>query len=304
MSARVGRRSDDPRQARFITPQVDDFLADTDNLRAAIPNVCRPGRAWVGVAPHSVRAVPLDYLRKVAAYARDHDLPLQMHVSEQPAEVEACIGEYSMRPVELLNKNGVLNSRFTGVHAIHITADEIGYLAKAKATVCACPTTERNLGDGILPADALYASGVGICFGSDSNVQIDPLEDARALEYHLRLKRLERVVLAPDHAQDSLARRLFASATEAGAASLGAPSGRLEVNRQADFFTVDLNDPSIAGAGPESLLSNIVFSLEKTAICDVCVGGELVVRDGAHQLERDIVSKFGTVQKDVWGSAK
>ena len=89
-----------------------------------------------------------------------------------------------------------------------------------------------------------------------------------------------------------------------GAASLGALSGTLEVNRQADFFTVDLNDLSIAGAEPESLLSNIVFSLEKTAICDVCIGGELVVRDGAHKLERDIVSKFAAVQKDVWGSAK
>jgi formimidoylglutamate deiminase len=117
------------------------------------------------------------------------------------------------------------------------------------------------------------------------------------------LKRLERAVLAPDLKQDSLARRLFASATEAGAASLGAPSGRLEVNRQADFFTVDLNDLSIAGAGPESLLSNIVFSLEKTAICDVCVGGELVVRDGRHQLESEIVGKFAKVQTDVWGSS-
>jgi formimidoylglutamate deiminase len=118
------------------------------------------------------------------------------------------------------------------------------------------------------------------------------------------LKLLERVVLAPDHTPDSMARRLFASATEAGAASLAAPSGRLEVNRQADFFTVDLNDLSIAGAGPESLLSNIVFSMEKTAICDVCIGGELVIRDGSHKLERDIVSEFTKVQKDVWGSAK
>lgn len=292
-------RSSDPRQARFITPQVDDFLADTDHLRAAIPNVCRPGRAWLGVAPHSVRAVPLDYLRKVAAYARTYDLPLHMHVSEQPAEVETCLGEYALRPVELLHKQGVLDSRFTGVHAIHITSDEIGYLAKAGATVCACPTTERNLGDGIVPADALYAAGVGVCFGSDSNVQIDSLEDARSLEYHLRLKRIERVVLAPDHAQDSLARRLFASATDVGAASIGAPSGRLEMDRQADFFTVDLDDPSIAGAEPESLLSHIVFSLERTAIRDVYIGGELVISDSSHPLQRNIVDQFSAVQKTV-----
>jgi formimidoylglutamate deiminase len=297
------QKSYDPRQARFITPQVDDFLADTEHLRAAIPNLRRPGRAWVGVAPHSVRAVPLDYLREAAAYARSHDLPLHMHVSEQPAEVEACLGEYALRPVELLHEHDLLGSRFTGVHAIHIAANEIGYLAKAEATVCACPTTERNLGDGIVPADALYAAGVGICLGSDSNVQIDSLEDARSLEYHLRLNRLERVVLASDESHDSLANRLFASATETGAASLGAPSGRLEVGRQADFFTVDLDDPSIAGAAHASLLSHIVFSLERTAIREVCVGGELVVRDGCHPLEGDIVREFGTVQKNLWGSS-
>jgi formimidoylglutamate deiminase len=297
------QKADDPRQARFITPLVDDFLGDTDHLLAAIPNVCKPGRAWVGVAPHSVRAVPLDYLREVAAYARSHGLALHMHVAEQPAEVEACLGEYALRPVTLLNEHGVLGSRFTGVHAIHITTDEIGYLAKAKATVCACPTTERNLGDGTVPADALYASGVGICFGSDSNVQIDSLEDARSLEYHLRLNRLERVVLASDEAHDSLAHRLFASATETGAVSLGAPSGRLEMGRQADFFTVNLDDPSIAGAGATSLLNHIVFSLERAAIRDVCIGGELVVDDGRHPLEEEIVGDFGAVQKNLWGSS-
>jgi len=290
------QKSSDPRQARFITANVDDFLADTDHLRAAIPDICRPGRAWVGVAQHSVRAVPLDYLHKVATYARDYDLPLHMHVSEQPAEVEACLGEYALRPFELLHKQGVLDSRFTGVHAIHITSDEIGYLAKAGATVCACPTTERNLGDGIVPADALYAAGVGICFGSDSNVQIDSLEDARSLEYHLRLKLLKRVVLA----RDSLASRLFASATDTGAVSLGAPGGCLEVDRQADFFTVDLDDPSIAGAEPESLLNHIVFSLERTAIRDVCIGGELAISDGRHPLQGDIVAKFGALQKSLW----
>jgi formimidoylglutamate deiminase len=296
-------KADDPRQARFITSRVDDFLADTDRLRASIPNVCKPGRAWVGVAPHSVRAVPLDYLCKVAAYARAHDLPLHMHVAEQPAEVDACVGEYAMRPVELLHEHGVIDSHFTGVHAIHITADEIGDLAKSKATVCACPTTERNLGDGTVPADALYNAGVGICFGSDSNVQIDSLEDARSLEYHLRLNRLERVVLALDADRDSLARRLFASTTETGAASLSAPGGRLEVTRPADFFTVDLDDPSIAGAGPDALLNHIVFSLERTAIRDVCIGGDLVVRDGCHPLKDEIVRQFGGVQKSLWGSA-
>src|SRR5260370_19735084 len=149
--------------------------------------------------------------------------------------------------------------------------------------VCRCPPSERNLGDGAVPAERLMDAGVGICFGSDSNVKIDLLEDARLLEYHLRMNRLKRVVLAPDSApgsnRNALARRLFASATETGAASLGGPGGSLAVGRAADFFTVDLNDPCVAGAGSESLLNHIVFALERTAVPDFCVGGEWVVRD-------------------------
>lgn len=292
----------DAGQVRFLTPRVEDFIADTEALRAAIARVCLPGRAWIGVAPHSVRAVPLDYISVVVRFARANGWPVHMHVAEQPAEVEACVGEYGLRPVELLHKHGLLDSRFTAIHAIHITAGEIEYLGDAKARVCACPTTEQNLGDGTAPADKLFAAGVGLCFGSDSNVQINLLEDARALEYHLRLNKLERVVLAPDAGQDALAKRLFQSATETGAASLGGPGGSLEVGRPADFFTVDLNDPSLAGAGSGALLNHIVFSMERTAVRDVCVGGEMVVRDGRHALEEEIIREFAAVQRGLWSS--
>jgi len=273
----------DPGQARFLTPDVDRFLSDTDTLIAS--------GAQVGVAPHSVRAVPLDYLRAVAEYARSRELPLHMHVAEQPAEVEACIAEYGRRPVELLHENGILGERFTAVHAIHITDEEAGFLGGS--TVCACPTSERNLGDGAVPADKLFAAGARICFGSDSNVQIDILEDARALEYHLRMNKLERAVLETS--------RLFESATESGARSLSSPGGSLEVGRAADFFTVDLNDCSVAGADRESLLGHVVFSLERTAVRDVCVAGELAIRDGRHRLQEEIIRDFGQVQRDLWG---
>ena len=273
----------DPGQARFLTPDVDRFLSDTDTLIAS--------GAQVGVAPHSVRAVPLDYLRAVADYARSRELPLHMHVAEQPAEVEACVAEYGRRPVELLHENGILGERFTAVHAIHITDEEAGFLGGSK--VCACPTSERNLGDGAVPADKLFAAGARICFGSDSNAQIDILEDARALEYHLRMNKLERAVLETS--------RLFQSATESGARSLSSPGGSLEVGRAADFFTVDLNDCSVAGADRESLLGHVVFSLERTAVRDVCVAGELAIRDGRHPLQEEIVRDFGQVQRDLWG---
>jgi formimidoylglutamate deiminase len=291
--ARAGwRKPDHPGQGSFLTPLVEDFMADTEALRVAVAGAGDEGWVWVGVAPHSLRAVPLHYVREAIAYARAQKMPVHMHVSEQPADVEACLGEYGMRPVELLAQHGLLDSRFTAVHAIHVTGEEIAALASAGATVCACPTTERNLGDGTVPADRFLSAGVRVSLGSDSNVQIDLLEDARELEYHLRILKLERAVLA--------ARHLFACATEAGARSLGAPGGTLEIGRPADFFTVTLYDPSIAGASPETLLSNIVFSAERTAVRDVAVGGKFVIRDGSHPLDSEIVHEFAKVQRGLW----
>ncbi len=293
-------RPPDPGQARFLTPHAQDFIADTEALLAELPRLCPSERASVGVAPHSIRAVPLDYLLEIVRYARGRNLPVHMHVAEQPAEVEACLAEYGLRPVALLREHGLLDSRFTAVHAIHIDDSEVASLAGAQSLVCACPTTERNLGDGVSPADRLLSVGVRICFGSDSNVQINPLEDARSLEYDLRMARLERVVLAPGPEPDALAKRLFRCATETGAASLGTPGGALEAGRPADFFTVDLNDASLAGAGEASLLNHIIFSLERTAIRDVAVDGNFVLRDGQHPLAREIIREFSALQKSLW----
>jgi formimidoylglutamate deiminase len=284
-----------PGQARFITPSVDDFIRDTDDLHAAILRTGDSGRAWVGVAPHSVRAVPLPYLLETVRYARLQHMNVYMHVAEQPAEVQACQTEHAMRPLELLHHYEILDPNFTGVHAIHITDDEIRSLAETGARVCACPTTERNLGDGIGPVPQLASRGVRICFGTDSNVQINLLEDARQLEYHVRLKQLERAVLAEDTNPEALAARLFTYATRGGADSLGVPAGSLDPGRLADFFTFNLNDPSIAGAGPESLLTNILFSAERTAIREVYVGGRPVA------LPDDIVPRFVEVQSRLWG---
>lgn len=281
-------------QPRFLTPRLEDFIADTE----ALLGQCKPGSSWIGIAPHSIRAVPLDYLLGLVQYARSKALPVHMHVAEQPAEIQTCIAEYGLSPVALLNEHAILDHRFTAIHAIHVTPEEIDQLGAARSIVCACPTTERNLGDGTCPADRLTRAGVRIAVGSDSNVQIDLLEDTRELEYHLRLKRLERVVLDPDR----LAAHLLACATESGAASLAAPGGKLEVGRPADFFTVDLNDPSIAGADAGSLAANIVFSLERTAVRDVYIAGRCIVHDGHHKLEAQILSNFADVQRNLWSS--
>jgi formimidoylglutamate deiminase len=207
----------------------------------------------------------------------------------------------------VLHRNELLGADFTGIHAIHISDREIGHLAESKARIAACPTTERNLGDGIGPAQEWSAAGVPTCFGSDSNAQVDLLEDAREFEYHLRLKNLERAALAPDLRAEGLAAWLFECATQAGAHSIAADhtivcGGTLVEGRPADFFTVDLSDLSIAGADQSSLLSHIVFAGEKSAIREVYVGGRAVIEDGRHPLQEEIVQRFAKVQKKLWNS--
>jgi formimidoylglutamate deiminase len=330
--ARSGFQTEpNPRQARFIETKADTYLSNLERLivdlgqtesggkprsRPAncLQSVDSPGlhlpTAWAGVAPHSVRAVPVDYLREVVAYASQHDLKVHMHVAEQPAEVSACIEEYGRTPVALLETEGLLSERFTAVHAIHVTPKAVPALAPSGASVCACPTTERNLGDGVIPAAEFFKHGVPVCLGSDSNAQIDLLEDARELEYHLRLQKLERAVLAPavtdrdnnrDDVESALAARLFDCATTNGAQSIGAPGGQLAPGCPADFFTIDLNDPSVAGAGEHDLLSSIVFSLSRAAVREVVVGGKPIVSEGRHLVQEEIVERFNELQQRLWG---
>jgi formimidoylglutamate deiminase len=296
--ARAGfQKEPNPQQIRFIEDSSDTYLESLEQLLAA-PEL-KGGEAWVGIAPHSVRAVPLNYLKTIVSYANERGLVVHMHVAEQTAEVEACIEEYGRSPVALVDTEGLLGPRFTAVHAIHVTPTAINALARTGASVCACPTTERNLGDGVVPVDAYFNAGVSVSLGTDSQTQIDLLEDARELEYHLRLQRTARNILAPDegHDESALARRLFACATTSGATSIGFDGGTLEPGAPADFFTVDLDDPSIAGSSPENLLANIVFSLSRTAIKDVVVGGKRIVADGRHAQQDGIVQQFAELQK-------
>jgi len=281
--ARAGYEKEANRQqVRFIEDSPDTYLKHCEQLLSA-PEL-HDGMAWAGIAPHSVRAVPLPYLKTIVAFANEHELPVHMHVAEQPAEVSACIEEYGRSPVALLDTEGLLSARFTAVHAIHVTPKAIGAIARAGAMVCACPTTERNLGDGIVPVDAYFNAGVRVSLGTDSQAQIDLLEDARELEYHLRLQKMERSILAP--------RDLFDCATTSGAKSIGFGGGRLASGAPADFFTVDLDDPSIAGSSTDDLLANIVFSLSRSAVRDVVVGGKRIVEDGRHREQEAIIEKF------------
>jgi formimidoylglutamate deiminase len=159
---------------RFRQESAAEYLRQVEDLR---------GRGIrVGLAPHSVRACPADWLEEIGRYAAAERLPLHVHADEQPREVEECLAEHGVRPIELLDRTGCLGERTTVVHATHANGDELDLIAGAGARICACPTTEANLGDGFLPVERVCTRGIGICIGSDSNVRIDPLEELRELE--------------------------------------------------------------------------------------------------------------------------
>ncbi|WP_426757091.1 formimidoylglutamate deiminase [Myxococcus sp. Y35] len=297
--ARAGFRvAENPRQRRFIDPDADTFLASVEALAR---DVRGDAAVSVGLAPHSVRAVSREWLSTLAS-STVRRLPIHMHVAEQPKEIEACLAEHGRRPVELLADLGLLGPGFTAVHGVHLTDEEVALLGESSTTVCACPSTERNLGDGIVPADALVKAGARISLGSDSQATVDLLDEARQLEGHLRLARLRRAVLDPGGgAMGSLAGRLLGMATVDGARSLGLAGGALESAAPADFFTVDLNHPSLVGARPESLLSAIVFGAEKSAVREVVVGGREVVREGRHALAEESGRAFQALSYALYG---
>jgi formimidoylglutamate deiminase len=286
------QREPHPGQRRFYE-DAGSFLR---NLDALVASVTGKPHVTVGAAPHSIRAVPLPVLNEIAAFARARNLPLHIHISEQPAENEACLAEYNQTPVALVAEHDVLSTRATLVHAIHLTPHEFEQVASGGSTICSCSTTERNLGDGIFRADQAARLGIPVCFGTDSQAQIDIFEDARQNEYHLRLQQQERGILDQSPHRD-IAARLFHSATASGYRSLGINGGTLAPGEPADFFTIDLDDLAILGADQSSLISQSVFALGRSAIRDVAIDGRLLIADGHHPLSTEIRLRYLRVQQ-------
>jgi formimidoylglutamate deiminase len=197
----------------------------------------------VGLTPHSVRACPPDWLQLIGRYAEENQLPLHVHADEQPREIEECLEEHGIRPIELLARSGCLGPRATVVHATHADDRELDLIAEAGARLCACPTTEANLGDGFLPVERVCERSIGICIGSDSNARIDPLEELRELEGIARRRTLRRNVISPD--------TLLCFGSDEGAASLA-----LEAWPDAE---VDLDHPSLAGIDESDAFAALVF---------------------------------------------
>ncbi len=286
-----------PQQRRFIEPDVDTYLKHSAALGARYAS---DPEVSVGLAPHSIRAVPGHWLDGVAEYSDETGCVVHIHACEQRRELEESIAEYGAGPVPVFADRGLLNPRVTLVHATHLNEDDLALMAHERPTVCACPTTERNLGDGFLPATALSERRVPISLGSDSQAQIDLWADVRLVEYHERLLKERRNVLAmtreawfEDDAQRlETADVLWPMLNAHGARSLGSEAGTLAVGRPADFITIDLNDVSIAGTTQETVKSDLVFSLQSRAVRDVYVGGRPIVEDGVHPQEAEIVARF------------
>ncbi|WP_411111481.1 formimidoylglutamate deiminase [Streptomyces sp. c-19] len=229
----------------------------------------------VGAAIHSVRAVPADQLATVARWAQDRKVPLHVHLSEQTAENDACQAAHGMTPTQLLAEHGVLGPRTTGVHNTHMTRTDVDLIGSTSTGTCMCPTTERDLADGIGPAVALQRAGSPLSLGSDSHAVVDLLEEARAMELNERLRTRTR--------GHWTAAALLRAATADGHAALGwHEAGTLERGALADFTTIALDSVRTAGPAPRLAAETAVFAASAADVRHTIVGGRHVVRDGVH----------------------
>ena len=239
----------------------------------------RPGlRVAAGV--HSVRAVDPAAMATVAAWAEDRQAPLHLHLSEQRAENQACLAATGRTPAALASSAGVLGPRTTAVHATHLTGEDVALLGATGTTACFCPTTERDLADGVGPARALAGAGSPLCLGSDSHAVIDLFEEARAVELDERLASRRRGHHRPAD--------LLAAATASGMDALGWDAGRLAPGRLADLVTVGLDSVRLAGARPADAADHLVFAATAADVTSVVVSGRQVVEDGRHLLVGDV----------------
>jgi formiminoglutamate deiminase len=256
-------------QLRFGDGTGDRWADRVEALRQQIASQS----VLVGAALHSVRGVPVAHMPAVVNWAEGHDVPLHVHSSEQTREVEQCLAVHGRTPTAVLRDAGALGPRTTAVHATHLTADDLADMDATSTGACFCPTTERDLGDGIGPAPALLAGRGLFCLGSDSHAVIDLFEEARAVELNERLSSRTRGTIAAD--------RLLRAATYDGHHSLGwADAGELKIGARADFVAVQMDSVRTAGGG--ATVETAVFAAAAPDVTDVVVDGRAVVVDRKH----------------------
>ena len=285
MSGGFDGRALAPRQCRFGN-SVDSYLRLLDSLQPYENEQLR-----VGIALHSLRAVPPDAMREVLASKAAQNCPIHIHVAEQIGEVQDCLALRGARPVEWLLDNADVNARWCLVHATHLTDNETSRLASSGAVAGLCPTTEANLGDGLFPlADYLDAGGrLGI--GSDSHISISPVEELRWLEYGQRLVSRHRNIGARRPGA-SVGETLWRAALSGGAQASGLPIGELRNGARADLLVLDESSPLLAARDASSVIDSFLFAGNTPQVRDVMCGGEWVVRDFRHRDEERIAARY------------
>jgi formimidoylglutamate deiminase len=269
------------RQKRF-GHSVRGFLRMLERLQRQESDMLR-----VGIALHSLRAVPVEALREVLAEVQGRALPIHIHIAEQVAEVEECVAVRGARPVEWLLANADVDARWTLVHATHLTASELHGIAASSAVVALCPTTEANLGDGVFPLREFLDAGGRFGIGSDSNVSVSPVEELRWLEYAQRLLARQRnIVAAPS--QPSVGEVLYTHALSGGRQS----SGFADDTWRRDVVCLDADAAVLAGAHQEDLLDRFVFAGNRPLVREVIVAGRVVVREGRHVGAEGIAERY------------
>jgi len=269
----VGQPLEGP-QRRFGSPSPEVYWQQMDRLAARLD----PRRESLAASVHSLRAASLQDLAAIYEEARRRDLPFHIHVEEQRREIDDVLAYYDQRPMALLLETLGTATDLTAVHCTHTDAEEMDRFLAAGGTVCLCPLTEANLGDGIAAVPRVLPTSGGFCLGSDSNARISMIEEMRWLEYAQRLATETRGVLRDDGG--SVARILWQTATAGGAKALGIETGRIEPGCWADFAAIDLEAPSLAGWTPEALLESVIFGATEEVVAATCVGGEWVEHRG------------------------
>jgi len=293
-----------------LKPEQERFFLDTDEFLSAIERRIADERRAnnqagnpmlrTGAAFHSLRAVPLDHLRRAALALRgiDASMPVHIHVAEQMLEVRACETATGRRPIELLLDQDLLTPHWCVVHATHATPGELEGLAAAGAAVCVSVSTEANLGDGFFDAARFLNMDGRLCVGSDSQSTVSPAEELRWLEYQQRLRKRRRGVLAAK-SESHVGTRLWRDAALSGALALGQAVGRIAVGCRADWLVLDAEHPSMAGASADTALDRLLFAGADKAIRDVMVGGQWVVKGGSHSLDGPLRADFGRVMNHL-----
>jgi formimidoylglutamate deiminase len=253
-------------QRRFSTPTVDEFWRQLDWLATRLD----PASQTLGVAPHSIRAASPSQIRQIHQEAARRGLPVHLHVEEQRREIEESLAAYGRTPMAAI-LDAVEDAPFTAIHCTHTAEPDMDRFLAAGGTVCLCPLTEGNLGDGIPSLTQPHAMGGRLAIGTDSNNRLAMLEEMRWLEYGQRLHGELRGAL-PD-ARGDVAPTLLAAATAGGADALGVPAGRIAAGQWADFVAIDLGAPSLVEVPAQQLLPAVVFGAGNEAVAGTYVGG-------------------------------